>query len=66
MDKPELTPEQKAYIKQKAYIDRMLQDVDDMIESVGAHTGHTRQQIGRCIYCSCGKRVQGWLPKKKR
>lgn len=36
-----------------------LNDLDDMINSSGAHEGHTLNQVGRCVYCSCGKRFQG-------
>lgn len=31
----------------------------DVLTGEGAHAGHTREQVGRCVYCSCGARVQG-------
>ncbi len=46
-------------VKQIAY--DYLKAMDDFLESKGDHEGHTLKQVGRCIYCSCGKRVQGKL-----
>jgi hypothetical protein len=40
-----------------------LEDIAAMLESTGAHAGHTLTQVGRCVYCSCGKRIQGKLRK---
>lgn len=31
----------------------------EVLTGTGAHAEHKQQQIGRCVYCSCGKRVQG-------
>ena len=28
------------------------------VNGTGPHAGHTREKIGRCLYCSCGERVQ--------
>lgn len=39
-----------------------MRDLRAMIAGVGAHEGHTRRQIGRCVHCSCGVRAQGRLP----
>ena len=52
----ELTPEQVEAVG------NWLQDLEHMMDSTGPHEGHTLKQVGRCIYCSCGKRVQGTLP----
>jgi hypothetical protein len=54
----ELTPEQEAAIQ------AFMNDLEDMVNSTGAHAGHSLQQVGRCVYCSCGQRYQGRLPKK--
>lgn len=32
--------------------------MQDVLEGTGKHKGHTVRQIGRCVYCSCGDRVQ--------
>ena len=47
-----LTPEQEAAL------DDWLADLTEMSESTGRHEGHTLTQVGRCVYCSCGKRYQ--------
>ncbi len=41
-----------------------LQDMADMMNGEGGHKDHTQEQVGRCVYCSCGMRVQGTLPKR--
>jgi len=43
-----------------------LQDLYDATEGKGAHEGHTLEQVGRCVYCSCGLRWQGTLPEGSR
>lgn len=43
-----------------------LNDWADMFYGEGAHAGHTQKQIGRCVSCSCGVRVQGRLPNRKQ
>jgi hypothetical protein len=43
-----------------------MQGLRDMAESTGAHEGHTLTQVGRCVYCSCGSRYQGTIPKERR
>jgi hypothetical protein len=40
-------------------------DVADMLNGEGRHAGHQQKQVGRCVYCSCGLRVQGKLPVRK-
>lgn len=42
-------------------VSSIIQDLDDMVNGKGDHADHTRKQIGRCILCSCGVRVQGRL-----
>lgn len=39
-----------------------LQDLADMLNGEGRHAEHTQRQLGRCVVCSCGTRVQGRLP----
>lgn len=39
-----------------------MRDLRAMVAGVGAHAGHTRRQIGRCVHCSCGARAQATLP----
>jgi hypothetical protein len=36
-----------------------LDNAAALLAGTGAHAGHTREQVGRCVYCSCGDRVQG-------
>lgn len=36
-------------------------DLQDLAASTGRHAGHTLEQVGRCVYCSCGDRLQGRL-----
>lgn len=38
-----------------------LADLADLLRGTGEHAQHTRQQVGRCVYCSCGQRYQGRL-----
>lgn len=57
---PKMTPEQVKAVED------WLADVEEMFESIGRHQGHTLSQVGRCVYCSCGKRVQGTIPKGSR
>lgn len=49
----EMTREERADILAK------LADLVSVLDGSGPHVGHTRQQIGRCVHCSCGTRVQG-------
>jgi len=39
-----------------------LHDMADMLDGVGRHATHTQRQLGRCVVCDCGTRVQGRLP----
>jgi hypothetical protein len=39
-----------------------MRDLRAMVAGIGAHAGHTRRQIGRCVHCSCGARAQARLP----
>lgn len=36
-----------------------LAELTAVLAGTGGHAGHTREQVGRCVYCSCGTRVQG-------
>lgn len=40
---------------------RVLSDLMDLFGGTGAHLGHVREQVGRCVHCSCGSRYQGRL-----
>lgn len=33
-----------------------------VLEGTGEHADHDRRQVGRCVFCSCGARVQGRMP----
>lgn len=52
------TPGQKAAAE-------FLNDLYDMLNGTGRHAEHTQSQVGRCVVCSCGLRVQGTLPKRE-
>ena len=39
-----------------------LEELVEVVESHGRHEGHTLEQVGRCVYCSCGFRYQGRKP----
>ena len=58
-----MSAERKPSAEESAAIKDWLADINDMFAGAGAHEGHTLRQVGRCVYCSCGKRVQGTLPK---
>lgn len=32
--------------------------MQDVLDGTGNHSGHKVKQVGRCVYCSCGDRVQ--------
>lgn len=38
-----------------------IQNLQDIRTGSGSHAKHKQRQIGRCVYCSCGARVQGRL-----
>lgn len=40
-----------------------IQDLSDMLDGIGRHAGHIRTQVGRCVHCDCGARVQGRMTK---
>lgn len=46
-----MTPEQKAAVAD------FFAEVDEATHGTGRHDGHTLEQNGRCVYCSCGWRV---------
>jgi hypothetical protein len=50
----------------EAEIAEWLKDLSDMMDGTGKHEGHTLTQVGRCVYCSCGQRVQGTIPEERR
>lgn len=51
-----MTPEQKQAVAD------YFAEADEAIRGVDRHAGHGLEQVGRCIYCSCGLRVgQGSL-----
>lgn len=36
-----------------------LNNAADVLRGTGEHADHEREQVGRCVHCSCGVRVQG-------
>jgi hypothetical protein len=52
--------------KADAAVADWLTELNEVVGSTGRHEGHTLRQVGRCVYCSCGCRYQGTLPKKAR
>jgi hypothetical protein len=42
-----------------------LENIAGVLQGTGRHAEHTQEQVGRCVYCSCGERVQGKLTKGK-
>lgn len=59
------TPEERVGEREAAVSD-WLAELAEVAESRGRHEGHTLRQVGRCVYCSCGYRYQGTLPKGAR
>jgi hypothetical protein len=51
--------------RQVAAIQSHAQDLSNILTGRGRHAAHTRQQIGRCVYCSCGQRAQGKMTTKE-
>jgi hypothetical protein len=45
------TPEQD-----QAVVDFFAQ-VEEAVKAEGRHAGHELEQVGRCVYCSCGFRI---------
>ena len=41
---------------------KFLNDVYAAAAGIGRHEGHSLEQVGRCVYCSCGLRWQGRKP----
>lgn len=41
----------------------MIADLTDMLNRQGRHADHSQEQLGRCVYCSCGLRAQGKLAR---
>lgn len=40
----------------------VLAEMVATLAGTGRHADHVRTQVGRCVHCSCGARVQGRLP----
>lgn len=40
-------------------VDAAITDLVDVLRGTGRHAEHRREQVGRCVHCSCGTRVQG-------
>lgn len=36
-----------------------LTQIAEVLTRTGAHAEHQQEQVGPCVYCSCGARVQG-------
>lgn len=54
-----LTPEETAALKRAAA--EFVNDSYEVLTGTGEHAVHERSQVGRCVYCSCGLRIQGRL-----
>lgn len=52
-----LMPEPKRDLVKE--LEKHLIDLADVLRGTGAHAEHERRQVGRCVICSCGIRVQG-------
>jgi hypothetical protein len=37
----------------------------EVLTGSGAHADHGREQVGRCVHCSCGTRVQGRITGRR-
>jgi hypothetical protein len=46
------TPEQR----DSAVVDFFAQ-LEEAVRGEGRHAGHELEQVGRCVYCSCGFRI---------
>lgn len=55
----DLPDEDKTAIREA--VQKAINNAEEIATSTGAHAGHTPRQVGRCAYCSCGDRFQGWL-----
>lgn len=53
-----MTPEQAKAAQE------FLQNAYDVLDGKGKHAEHEQKQVGRCVHCSCGARVQGRMAKK--
>lgn len=53
--RPKMPPELEAEVM------KVLEDMIAVMEGTGKHAEHERKQVGRCVYCSCGARVQGTM-----
>ncbi|GAB3437372.1 hypothetical protein [Actinophytocola sediminis] len=42
-------------------ISEQLQDMANVLSGTGRHADHDRRQLGRCVVCECGVRVQGTM-----
>jgi hypothetical protein len=58
-----LTPEEEAALKQVGA--EHLIDLYAVLTGTGEHAEHERSQVGRCVYCSCGLRVQGRMEARR-
>ena len=37
----------------------LMRQMHDVLDGTGDHADHERKQAGRCVFCSCGARVNG-------
>jgi hypothetical protein len=58
-----LTPEEEEELKRAAA--QFVNDGYEVLTGTGAHAEHEQRQAGRCVYCSCGKRIQGRLEARR-
>lgn len=58
-----LTPAAEDALKRAAA--EFVNDIYEVLTGSGAHAEHEQRQIGRCVLCSCGVRVQGRLAARR-
>lgn len=46
-----------------SHYEAAIRNLEELLAGTGAHAEHTRKQVGRCVLCSCGTRVQGRMAK---
>jgi hypothetical protein len=56
-----LTPDEEEALK--AVGAEYVSDLYGVLTGTGEHAEHEQQQVGRCVFCSCGTRVQGRLSR---
>lgn len=73
VQKDKVNQRRNAKLRQARALKRAREDVAaelasaiDVLYGSGAHADHVRRQMGKCVFCSCGARVQGKIVKKAK